>query len=260
MNIRKIIVLILLISFVFIPFSLDAAAKEKKKKSVRTVEIQTKDELILTGTLTIPETASTKQKVPLVILLHSLGSNRLTYTTLAEKLKAKNIASLSIDSRGHHNSTTKLNGKRTFWQNYSKKTFAKYPTDIIEIMDYVKGEFVAIDTNRISILGADINANAAAIAAAKPGTKIKSLVLISPTMNFKGLAPSQSLMNYGNHPVMIIVSKNDTLHYKDAIILEKYVTGKVNFVSTQTGGTGDNIIRKNPYLNSSIADWISKNI
>ena len=46
MNIRKIIIILILFAFIFVPFASDTIAKEKKKKAVRTVEIQTKDEMM----------------------------------------------------------------------------------------------------------------------------------------------------------------------------------------------------------------------
>ncbi len=260
MSIRKILSLLILIALVFVPFTADAATKAKKKKTVRKVEIQMKDEMILTGTLTMPESANIHAKVPLVILLHSLGSNRDVYIPLSNELKKKNIASLALDARGHHNSTTKLSGKKSYWQNYATKIYAKYPDDIVESANYMKEHYSAIASDRIAILGADINANAAAIAAANQKCNVKNLVLISPTMTFKGLAPSKSIMAYGNKPVMIIASKKDVYHYKEAIILSKYSSGKVNFITTESGGTGDNILKVNPKLNNTIADWLSKNL
>ena len=91
---RRVIAIILVFIFCFLPFSADAAVKKKAKKTVRTVEIQTVDEIILTGTLTLPENASVKNKVPLVVLLHSLGGNKTIYKKIAEELKAKNIIRL----------------------------------------------------------------------------------------------------------------------------------------------------------------------
>ncbi|MCQ2958080.1 MAG: lysophospholipase [Candidatus Gastranaerophilales bacterium] len=260
MNIRKFIIILILFAFIFIPFASNTIAKEKKKKTVRTVEIQTKDEMILTGTLTMPESATVNAKVPLVILLHSLGSNRLTYTTLSQNLKAKNIAVLALDLRGHYQSTTKLSGKKSYWQNYSNKTFAKYPDDIITSIDYIRNNHVAIDVNRIGILGADVSANAAVITANKRKKQVKAIALISPSMSFKGLAPAQALLSYGNHPIYIIVAKNDVKHYKDGQLLAKYASGKVNFVTTQKGGTGDNILKANPNLNVALADWFKNNL
>lgn len=255
---RKIILAILLICFVFGPIATNAA--EKKKKTVRNIEIQTKDEMILSGTLSIPKSANINNKVPLVILLHSLGSNRFVYEPLANELKEKNIASIALDVRGHRQSTTKLSGKKSFWQNYRNKTYEKYPTDIQEIINFAKENYVAIDANRVSVVGADINANAASIAAGKNPKEIKSLVLITPILEFKGLKPAQSLMNYGKHPVTIIVCENDIKNYKDAIILEKYAAGTVNFIKTKTGGTGDNILKLNPELNKTISTWLQNNI
>ena len=260
MLMRKIILFLLFICLISVPFAANAAEKNNKKKTVRNIEVQTKDEVILSGTLKIPASASINNKAPLVILLHSLGSNRLVYEKLSDELKEKNIASIAIDVRGHRQSTTKLSGKKTFWQNYKNKTFAKYVDDINDIITFVKENYVAVDSNRISVIGADVSANAAIIAAAKNPQQIKSLVLITPLIEFKGLKSTQALMNYGKHPVAIIVCENDIKNYKDAIILEKYAAGDVNFIKTKAGGAGDSILKLNPNLNKSISDWVQKNI
>ena len=260
MNIRKIILGLILVAFILLPFSVCAYAKEKKKKAVRNVEIQTKDEMILTGTLTIPESAAVNNKVPLVILLHSLGSNRLVYTTLSQNLKAQNIATLALDLRGHYQSITKLSGKKSYWQNYSNKTFAKYPDDIAYAMDYIRDNYVAIDINRVGILGADISANAAAITATNRKKQVKALALISPSLTFRGLAPGTSVLNYGTNPICIIVSKKDTSHYRDARVLAKYASGKVDFIEVQNGGTGDSLLKSNPDYNNLLTEWFKKNL
>ena len=71
------------------PFEVQSAPKTKTKKTVRTIEVQTSDEMMLVGTLTVPPKATIKEKAPLVILLHSLGSDRTIYKSLSEKLKEK---------------------------------------------------------------------------------------------------------------------------------------------------------------------------
>ena len=255
---KKIIILLLFCSFVFISFAANAAVNKKTKKTVHNIEIQTRDEVILSATLVMPESASVKNKVPMVVLLHSLGSNKDAYTQLVLDLKSKDIASLSIDSRGHGQSITKLNGKKSYWQNYSNKIFQKYPDDIIEFLDYVNEHYVAIDTSRLGFLGADVNANAATIASAKGKYNVKTLVLVSPSIEFKGLHMSSELVKYGNKPITIIVTQNDKYHYQNAKELEKYAQGQVNLITTKVGGTGDSIIKLNPYLNKVISDWFAK--
>ena len=68
----------------------------------------------------------------------------MIYSDLANALKAQNIASFALDMRGHYQSTNKLNGKRTYWQNYTEKTFSKYASTwciiffIIEMLPFCR--------------------------------------------------------------------------------------------------------------------------
>ena len=259
-KIGKLLVVILLLLFAFFSFPSDAAVKKKAKKTVRTVEVQTKDELILFGTLTLPDNASVKNKVPLVILLHSLGNDKSVYDKLVVDLKEQDIASLAMDLRGHHQSTTRLSGKKTYWQSYSNVVFQKYPADIVEILDFIKEHYVAIDTTRVGIVGADISANTAILAAADSKYNVKTMVLFSPTLDFKGLKTPTAMVKYGQKPVTFVVTELDTYHYKNARELEKYAQGEVNFISVKAGGTGDSILKLNPDLNKTFAEWFKKHL
>lgn len=255
---KKIFVTFILFCFSF--FSIQGFVYAAKKyKATRSIEIQTQDDVILYGKLTIPENASAKNKAPIIILLHSLGGNNSIYANLSMQLKNNGFATLAIDSRGHGQSTIKLNGKRTFWQNYSNKIYAKYPTDINDVIKFLAENYVSIDATKIGIVGADINANAAVVVAGKNTSQIKTIALISPSISFKGLNVSSSLMNYKN-PTLIIVSKNDIAHYNDAQILTKYPAGKSILIETQKGGTGDNLIKTNLHLIDVITNWFQENM
>lgn len=255
MKIFRILTIIILFAFVFMPFEVQSAPKTKTKKTVRTIEVQTSDEMMLVGTLTVPPKATIKEKAPLVILLHSLGSDRTIYKSLSEKLKEKGIASLALDLRGHHDSITRLNGKKSYWQSYSNIVYEKYPNDIISVLDFIKENYVAIDVDRVGFLGADVSANASIIASSNTKYNVKTLVLVSPSMSFKNLKTATPLVSYGEKPITIIVTRGDIYHYNAANELKKYAQGEVNLIPVKSGGTGDVILKLNPSLEETITDW-----
>ncbi|MDD3593453.1 MAG: alpha/beta hydrolase [Candidatus Gastranaerophilales bacterium] len=256
MNMKNTIILILILA-VGICFCADIAFAQSKKRTTRILEIQTGDELIISSKLTLPASATSKNKVPLVVFLHSLGGDISVYDVMAEELKAKNIASLAVISRGHSQSLTYMSGKKSYWQNFSNKQFARYPSDIITCIDFIKQNYVSIDVNKIAIVGSDINANAAILAAVKGGkSNIKTLVLFNPSISFKGLEIRHSLVKYGNKPIMIIAGKKDKIHHSAAMELYKYAQGHVELVILDNSSTGDNIIKTNIAVRNKVISWL----
>ena len=97
---KKNILVILLCFCVFVYFSNSAFAL-KKRKPVE-VEFKSYDGFKLVGTLDIPNYASVKNKVPLVIFLHSICSSHLAWGDFPQEVKnSLNVATLNLDLRGH---------------------------------------------------------------------------------------------------------------------------------------------------------------
>lgn len=259
-KIKKIFAVVFLMTFVLFCFGTPAeCAKKSKKNKTIPVEVQTKDEVILQGTLMLPKGASVKNKVPVVLLLHSLGSSKEAYKELSEQIVANNMAALSIDLRGHGQSTTRVSGKRTYWRNYTNSTMAKYPNDIIAVLDYAKTSYFQLNMNKIAIVAADISANAAIIAAGKKKYPIKTLVLLSPSTSFYGLSPSINLVQYGVKPVLLIVSEKDAYHVGQAKELAKYTQGKTIIYILKYGGVGDMMLKTNAETKPYIIKWLKEN-
>ena len=55
-----------------------------------------------------------------------------------EELLKRNYAVLMIDFRGHGYSTKDEKFRVTSWTYYSDKTFKKYPSDVIDVINQVK--------------------------------------------------------------------------------------------------------------------------
>ena len=231
-----------------------AAAKGGLTKNI---EIETKDKVLLEGIIELPKSATAKHKVPLVIMLHSLGSRKEVYNSFVEDLRSRGIASVRFDLRGHGESIgNSVNNRKTYWQQYSNKTFQKYPDDIITVLDFIKDNFQQVDTNKTAIIAADISANSSILAA---NNKIKTLVLLSPCIDFKGIKTSVKLVDYGNHPILFIVSKKDKFGYYQSSELIKYAQGKKVLKVLDFGGMGDRIIKLNPSAKVVILQWIDEN-
>jgi len=231
----------------------------KKNNVPETIEIEARDAFKLTGTIILPPSATSKKKVPLVILVHSLGETEKSWGVLPAVINKMDFATLTFNLRGHADSVYDKNDKKKYWQNFDKKEFLKYPDDILSSIDYVKDNYPEVNTNDVALIGADIGANSSIIAGSKYNKRIKTLILISPTMKYKGLETPIPLVAYGNHPTFIVVSSKDKFTCTSSNELIKYAQGKKSLKVLPYGGTGINLIKNNPETMPLILDWLKEN-
>ncbi len=100
---------------------------------------------------------------PLVIAVPGMGDLRSTYRFLAPKLVAAGYRVISLDVRGHGESSVR-------WDDYSVGAVA---ADILALAD-------ALDAGPAHLIGNSMAAGAAVIAAARKPEAIRSLTLVGP--------------------------------------------------------------------------------
>jgi pimeloyl-ACP methyl ester carboxylesterase len=107
---------------------------------------------------------------PGAILLHQLNRNRHDYDQFAPRLADQGFGVITLDSRGHGESSGN-------WQDFSDADFKLLGTDIAAAKAFLKTQ--GIDTSKLVLIGASINANAA-INYATTDADVKTLIAISP--------------------------------------------------------------------------------
>lgn len=261
MNILKskktLIIIFLAVAALF--FVVNNACFAKKSSGSAEVKVITNDGFNLVGYISIPKKKSLENKAPLVILLHSLGLNSVDWRDFPNKIKDLDVAVLSMDLRGHGKSILNKKGKKRYWQNFNDAEFQKLPLDIISAIDTVRQQYPEVDVKNIAIVGSNLSANAAVIAARKKNKDVKALVLLSPTIDFKGLETRIPMAEYGNHPVLIMVSKLDSFSYRGSSELIKYAQGIKEFKVYQNSGNGMNMLKLEPDTQQIIIDWLKTN-
>ncbi|OGI23651.1 MAG: hypothetical protein A2287_08515 [Candidatus Melainabacteria bacterium RIFOXYA12_FULL_32_12] len=223
-------------------------------------QFRAKDSFNMFGSIEVPKSASVKNKAPLVIFLHSLGKSKIEWQAYASKIKEQNpnAAILILDLRGHGQSIIDGKGKRKYWQNFKNKDFQKYPDDISSAMDAVRQQYPEVNINKVALVASNISANAAVIAASKNNKSIKTLILLSPTVTYKGIETRIPMVNYGNHPVLVMVSKKDAFSYDGSSELIKYVQGVKEFKVFPDGGNGTSLLKFQPGAQKVVFDWLDK--
>ncbi len=183
----------------------DVLALTDFKLNEETVSFLTKDGVKIFGSLYLP--GRTKGKVSAVLLLHQLGKDRRSWNVLIPNLLKEKYVVLAIDLRGHGDSTT-FDGKPYFYSDFSNSDYALMIEDVRSAVEYLKsrGE---VRADRIGIIGASIGANLA-LQYASEDRNVRTVILLSPGENYRGLEILPFLEAYSRRALLIVVSEKDT--------------------------------------------------
>jgi len=242
--------------------------------NVQTVNFLTDDGVSIIGSYYSPSkvvsnasssttTTTTTTTTPTVILLHMLGRDRSTWNAFASTLSQKEgYAVLSIDLRGHGESVKQNNGNTISFQSFSPDDYNKMVLDVKAAKQFLITNKNA-NPNNISIVGASIGANVAINYAAMDPT-IKSVVLLSPGINYRGVSTEEAITKYkNNNSVYIAATEGDSEAADSSKILCENINcdGNLKIYSGGSNSHGTNMFSDqllNPPLQDLVISWLAK--
>lgn len=249
---KKVLFLTLAI-FVFTGTIQCAYSKTVKKE----IEVQTKDSRIIKATVTYVKIDKVK-KYPTVLLLHSLGYSSKDWGNLIPDLNNAGYAVIAMDFRGHGQSIFDGSFHQKTWTYFKPKTYQKFPSDAIAVMNEAQTQVKQVSLDNLAIVGADIGANTAVLVARQLRKKPKTLVLICPTISFKGLYIPLAMSEMGMIPILSMVSTQDGYSMQQQKALSKFAQGGFYAKNYPKGGMGMTMIKVNPAMSQDITKWIIK--
>lgn len=184
-----------------------------------------------------------------VILLHMLGGSQNDWNDFAQQLQAQHFAVMTLDFRGHGESSGN-------WKTMTDVDFNKLVDDAAEAIEYLH------DINshmRMAVVGASIGANVA-MQLADQSEAVTSVVLLSPSTNYHGVditAINQTLAE----PILYVSSQDDEQSFVPTQQLydASPSTDKV-FKTYKQGGHGTKLLQHTPALHSAIIDWLNQHL
>lgn len=243
---------ILILAFIFIFASnVNAFAKTIKKN----IEVTTKDSKIIKAEISYIKIEGLK-KYSTVVLLNSLGYSSQDWGSLIPELNNAGYAVIAIDLRGHGKSIYNTKFQKRSWTYFTPKDYQKFPGDVLTVLDEAKKQVKAVNLDNMAMVGGDIGANTAVLVSKDLKKKPKTLVLISPTSNFKGLYIPISLVEMGSVPILAMSSKQDRYCMKEEEKLSKYAQGGFYAKNYPQGGMGMIMMKANPSMSQDIVKWI----
>ena len=258
---KKFLVAILTLMFVISAQTVFAAqtktTKVKKPYTEREFSVQTKDGHLIRSYLSYPKTKL--KGYPTIVMLHALGYNSSYWISLQKKFNAKGYAVLRIDLRGHGKSVYNSKLVRTSWTSFTNNAFAKYPNDVISIIEQVKSE----NSRKIffkdwAVVGSDIGASTAILATDKIAYKPKTLVLLSPVVKTKGLYVPVVLANLNNIDIFSISGTNDVSGHNTQDYLKKFAQSTFATYTSDSRSTGMMMLKNDASLSRVITSWIGE--
>ncbi len=178
---------------------------------------------------------------PAVLLLHTLGGRKEDWLPFAARLHDAGYNVLAIDLRGYG-----ATGGQPDW--------TKAPNDVGSIFGRLS-KLPGVETYRVSIVGADIGANLALVACADI-PDCRSVVLLSPALDYQGVKTADAMTKYGNRPVLIAASRDDAPSGSDSAALDKLAKGQHRLLIYEGKVNGLALITAQPNLGEIVIRWL----
>ena len=246
--------IILILTFFLLFLNPVLAASVVKKD----ISVQSVDGFSIKAVLEYPKVKKQKE-FSTVVLLHSLGYSSEWWETLPDELLESGYAVLRIDLRGHGRSVYNSKLVRTSWKSMTNSAYAKYPDDVVKVIDYVKTENTKkIFFNNYAIVGADIGTSTAVLAADKISYKPKTIVMLSPVVKTKGLFIPVKMANLNNIDILAINGTDDVSGAESAEYLKKFAQAAFMTYTSEAKSTGMIMLKNDTSLAKIITSWIKE--
>lgn len=248
-------IILILTLFLLLINTIANAATNTISKEITATSV---DGFTMKGYLEYPKIKNQKE-FPTVVLLHSIGYSSDWWCNLPQDLLNQGYAVLKIDLRGHGKSVYNSKLSRTSWSSMTNNAFAKYPDDVIKVIEQVKSE----NTKKVffhnwAIVGSDIGASTAILAADKISYKPKTLVLLSPVVQTKGLYVPVKLANLDKIDIFSISGTNDNSGHNAQEYLKKFSQTTFATYTSESRSTGMLMLKNDNTLARIITSWIKE--
>ena len=178
------------------------------------------------------------------VLVHMLGRSSDDWAFFADRLSKSQVRTIAVDLRGH--------GKSDRTDDILDD--ADYPAmaaDVVAAVEWLRGQGVT----DVSCVGASIGANLCLqVAAADPG--IVNVVSLSAGLKYKGVTSVDALTTYGDRPILIVASEDDSYAAKTAMVLDERAAGQHHFELLKAAGHGTKMLNREPRLEGLVLSWL----
>lgn len=222
------------------------------------LSVQAVDKFNIKATLTYPKIKG-QFDYKTVVLLHSIGTNSTWWEDLPNRLLQDGFAVLTIDLRGHGKSVYNPKLNKVSWKSLTNTSFKKYPSDVTSVMNYIDREYPKLHFfDNWAIVGSDIGGSAGIIAADNYKNNPKTIVLLSPVVQTRGLYIPVHIAQLDNVDFLSVSCETDASAIEAQKYLKKFAQNEFTTYTSKSNGTGMIMLKNDPEIIPFIEEWINQ--
>jgi dienelactone hydrolase len=188
---------------------------------------------------------ASQRPAPAVVLVPMLGRGREEWQSVAQRLADAQISSLAIDLPGSLLPS-------------DAASLARWHTDIRAAIDHLSSR-PEVRAAALGVAGASLGANLAVLAAAAD-PRIRSLALVSPSLDYRGVRIEAPLRQYAARPALLIASLRDAFAARTVRELTKDPPGPREARWAEAAAHGTMLLAREPDLVRAIVDWFQRTL
>ena len=205
------------------------------KAAGRAITLRTTDGRTVAGLLM----EASARPAPAVVLVPMLGRTKDDWQAVAQRFADANITALAIDLPSASPDPAELSG---------------WPLVVDAAVAYLAVRPGEVNPAAIGVAGASLGANLAAVAAAT-NPAVRSLALVSPSLDYRGVRIEPSLAQYGARPALLMASLHDPYAARSVRTLAQDAPGPRQMRWSTTAGHGTVLLSRDPDLVRSLIEW-----
>jgi dienelactone hydrolase len=180
-----------------------------------------------------------------VVLVPMLGRPKDDWQAVAQRLAEANITALAIDLPGQYAPA-------------DARELAGWARDVSAAVAYLESR-PDVRPGAIGIAGASLGASLAAVAGAG-NPRIGSIVLISPSLDYRGLRIEGPMRQFGARPALFIASLRDPYAARSTKELSQATAGQREVRWSETPAHGTALLAREPDLVRVLVEWFQRTL
>jgi pimeloyl-ACP methyl ester carboxylesterase len=183
---------------------------------------------------------------PAVILVHMLQRSKRDWDPLATRLAGEGVGALALDLRGHGESPGNAHD------------YPGMASDLRAARRFL-GSRGEVNAGRVGIVGASLGATLAAQASAEDAS-IAAAVLLSPSLDYRGVRIEPFLRKFGARPLLLVASDDDGYAARSMRDLQKVGGGIRETIVLSHAGHGTAMLQNDPDLSRRLVEWLRRTL
>jgi dienelactone hydrolase len=213
----------------------------------QTVTFTARDGVQVSGVLYVPA----RTPAPAVVLLTMAGRTHRDWDGAAARFVEAGIAVLAVDFR--HVALADPESADSV-----RSPYAALVLDAEAARAYLSAR-PEVNPARIGMAGASLGANVAVLAAANDPS-VRSLALLSVSLDYRGLKLEQALKTFASRPALLVASSEDPFALRSARQSVNMGDGARELRVLSGAGHGTVMLARDPDLATALVDWFIRTL